>query len=67
MVLYGAEASVELFGELGVGARLETEGEDLFLFEHQPSLNRALPETSRGLFFVPCGQEPGAPSGLCTL
>src|SRR5215210_4734347 len=54
VVLYGAEAYVELLGELGVGTTLETEGEDLFLFGRQPGLTGSLPETYRGLFFVPC-------------
>jgi hypothetical protein len=67
VVLYGIEAYVEFFGDLGVGATLEDEGEDLFLFGRQPGLTGSLPETYRGLFFVPCGQEPDALSGLCTL
>jgi hypothetical protein len=47
VVLYGVEAYVELFGDLGVGATLEDESEDLFLFGRQPDLTGALPETPR--------------------
>ena len=67
VILYGTEAYGELLGELGVGATRETEGEDLFIFGRQAGLTGSLPETYRGLFFVPCGQEPDALSGLCTL
>jgi hypothetical protein len=67
VVLHGVEAYVELLRELGAGTTSETEGEDLFLFGRQPGLTGALPETARGLFFVPREQEPDAPSGLCTL
>jgi len=57
----GAEAYVQLFGDLGVGATPEDEGEDLLVFGGEPGLVGGLLQASRGLFLVARGQEPDAP------
>jgi hypothetical protein len=61
------EAYVQLFGDLGVGATPEDEGEDLLVFEGEPSPVGGLLQASRGLFLVARGQEPDAPAGAGAL
>ena len=63
----GAEAYVQHFGDLGVGATPEDEGEALLVFGREPGLVGGLLQASRGLFLVARGQESDAPAGAGAL
>ena len=68
VVLYAsAEAYVQHFGDLGVGATPEDEGEALLVFGREPGLVGGLLQASRGLFLVARGQESDAPASAGAL
>ena len=50
------EAYVQLFGDLGVGATPEDEGEDLLVFGGEPGGVGGLLRASRGSFSLPAGK-----------